>query len=337
MADITTGFAGSVDQVEDSIRSAYQGSAVPVVQTRAALEVTPNAAGTRTVNVAGGTSWAHGVRRSLDPFQVGNFDAVTASGQARWDALVIRRDWTTRTATPVVVKGTAAAVAPEVLPAGLNDRPGDVHDQVLALVQITFGSTVPVVRDRRLVAHKTVTAPSLAALPVPTPQLYGMEAVVAGARYRCAYNTSNNLAWMPASPYRWTNQSEVVGSGSGFTGSGLANRAGYNPGTGDVQLDVQMRRSGTTVSPSATGNFSPDIVLATLLDTDLFPDRDMPVSGDYRAASGAFYPWHGVLRSADGALVMYSGTAGAELAPFTGATNATLVSVRCHVRYTRKV
>lgn len=339
MAKLVTGFNGSVDHIEDAIRSPFQGSILPVVRDESHLAVTPNIAGTRSANIASGVAWAHGVRALFDPTSL-TFDPVTTVGQSRWDAVIIRRDWTAATAELTRVNGVAAVNAAMVAPAGLASTPGDRHDQIIALVQVTYNVGTVVVEDRRIRAYKTLWVPSLAALPAADRSYFGMEVLVgaAGARYRCSLNSVRNPTWIPeASGWQWAAQSEVLASGPGFTGSGMNIRGGLNPVTGDVQLDVRLRRTGASITPSTTGNFSPDIALATM-NARYWPDRPIPLSGQYRVASGAWYQFDG-LYGTDGLLAIHSGTPGAPLAnwPASNPPSGNDVSVRAHLRLTREV
>ncbi|GAA1436280.1 hypothetical protein GCM10009616_35680 [Microlunatus lacustris] len=336
MADFVSGFAGSVDQIEDALRSPFQGNSTPVVRRRTDLAITASSS-TRTVNIAAGTIWAHGVRATFDAKTV-TFDAVSTSGQSRWDAVVVRIDWNTATAVVTKVIGVAAASAPNVLPAGLRRDPGDVFDVLLAMVQVTFGvNALPVssVQDRRLSAHKTLWAPSLAALPAADPVLYGMEALVgaAGVRYRCGSNSSGVASWLPpGSGWQWATQSAVLASSSTFTGTGMNIRGGHNPTTGDVQLDIRLRRNGPTVTPNSLGNFSPDIPVATITAPHR-PNTFIPVNGQYRSSSGAWYRFDGIF-AADGALTIESGTAGVPMANWPTANS---MSMRMFIRFNREV
>lgn len=335
MPTVVSGFAGSVDQVEDALRSPFQGNILPVVLRSDSLAVSPNLSGTRSVNIAAGTSWAHGVRAAFDATAM-TFDAVTVLNQTRWDAVIVRRDWNAGTAVLTKVVGVPAVGAPKVLPAGVRNEPGQVHDQVLALVQITYNVGTVVVEDRRMLAHKTTWAPSVAALPPADRALFGMEALVgdAGTRYRCGLNSSGVPAWLSqGSGWLWATEGDVVSMGQGgFSGTNMGNQGGYNPTTGDVQLDLRFRRAGATVTPNATGNFSPDLPFGIIREA-YRPSTYKPIEVQYRAASGAWYQGGGIF-GADGLLTIFSGTAGVPLATWPDATQS---SLRTFIRFTREV
>lgn len=338
MANFVTGFTGSVNQVEDSLRSQFQGNAVAVVDYQA-LRVTPNTTGTRTVNVAGGVSWSHGVRAVLDPTSV-SLDAVTVLNQTRWDAIVKRTDWNAKTVTVMAVKGTAAVNAQKLLPAGVQDKPGDVHDQVLALAQTTYNITVPTaVENRRLWANKTLSSDNLASLPL-RPSLYGAEALVAGVRYRLGEDASSNLAWLLADGYQVSTGTAVLTTAAGFDASIQTIRGMYNPTTGDTQLDISLRHSGPDVGADGShGNFA-DLLMATI-QQPFRPDISLPTVGGYkgRTSTGAVFefPFGGSLGT-DGRLILESGTPGVDLPYQAPNANGTPVSsIRAHIRFTKEV
>lgn len=199
MAITSIGFAGSVGAVEFAQLAVHQGALYPVVCGKDDLAVTANPGGTLTCNVAPGASAGQGVKTTSTATEAVTFSAVVTPGQTRWDAVVLRRSWaSTGSAALVVVPGTAGAGAPMVLPAGVDDSLNSTHDHVLALVQITYGNTVPTqVIDRRLQGSKVFTAPALTALPPASAALYGMEAALpTGDRYRCRSDSGGSPAWV---------------------------------------------------------------------------------------------------------------------------------------------
>lgn len=209
------GYDGTVSDLGFAQMQQYAGVKLPVVAGLPDFAVTINAAATRTCNVAVGSAYAPGVLSTSDAVESAVFDVVSTTGQTRWDAVVLRRDWSTGTSTTgttvVVVKGTAAAAAPMVLPSGVDQILDSGLDQVLALVQLTNGQLLPTaVVDRRLQASKVFTAPSVAALPTASTALYGMEAIAAGVRYRCDL-VAGSPAWIGETP-----SVQVVSSDSGF-------------------------------------------------------------------------------------------------------------------------
>jgi microcystin-dependent protein len=98
----------------------------------------------RTVSLAPGSSFGSGVLVTSDA-AIAVQSPVLAAG-TRWDTIALRRDWQTDTSSIVVLTGSST----EQVAAGLNDQPGIIQDQPLALVQITAGTQEPTaVRDLR--------------------------------------------------------------------------------------------------------------------------------------------------------------------------------------------
>lgn len=340
MTNSWSGYTGSVDHVEDAIRAPYQGSTFPIVATAEALKVTANTAGTLSANVAGGISWAYQVKATLDPTSV-SFDAVTSAGLTRWDAVVVRRNWSTKTVGVFVVPGVAAANAAQLVPT-LASQPGAVHEQLLALVQISYGSTVPtMVSDRRLWAHKTIYALDLAALPAPDSRYFGLQVTLAsGARYIGGFDTSNAPAWVPVGGgYIELTQSDVLQSESGWSGAGMSIRGLHTPYTGEVQVEVQERRSGPSIVASSVGNFA-DTPVCTL-KAPFRPQQKIPVCGQYAGGGGGWAAFTGVLEPS-GLFTLQSGMPFLDLLnqPPTGpggTVSASDMSLRALIRFTRKV
>jgi hypothetical protein len=179
----TVGFDGSVTEAQWAAMSRNVGSPLPVVLGINDFAVSINASATRTVTVATAPNGAmrHGLLTTSDAVASVVLDDVTTTGQSRWDAIVLHSDWSTNTVTLTKVNGVAAAGAPQVLPSGLANTPGTTHDQVLALVQITYGSTIPTaIQDRRQWQGKTHYGSTLASLPPATAGLYGTSVVLLG-------------------------------------------------------------------------------------------------------------------------------------------------------------
>jgi hypothetical protein len=291
-----------------------------------------NGAATRTCTIAPGVASACGVQVTSDATDSAVFDDVTTSGQTRWDAIVLRRNWTSSTASYVIVKGTAAASAPQILPT-LNDDPGVLHDQPLALVQITNGQPIPTQVVRlSMVASKVYTASTLAALPAPTLGLYGTEiALVDGSRYRCILDSASSPAWLPLAG----NVVELLGTqaltvATGWTLGTLTSR-GLKDGS-TTTVTFQLRRTGATLnSAAADGNFS-DTLICTVVDA-LRPPDEVPVPSHYWS-SGAALLGADVTLTTDGRMILISGVPGQDLITRTGVND---VSIRGSVTFTRKV
>lgn len=198
MAITDIGYDGTISDVEFAQMQQHSGVLVPVVCGKADLAVAINGAATLTCTVAPGSAAAPGVFTTSNATESVVFDVVSTGGQTRWDAVVLRRNWSTGVSTIVIVKGTAAASAPMVLPSGVDLTLDAGLDQVLALVQITNGQSLPTqVVDRRLWGTKKFTLPSSSALPSPTAALYGMEVETPiGERFRCLSDSGGSPAWI---------------------------------------------------------------------------------------------------------------------------------------------
>lgn len=338
------GFPGSVDAPADARRSRFQGSTLPVVRSYGTMAVAANPNVTLGVTIGNGEAWAHGVHVISDATDsLGGFAPVTAVGTTRWDAVVLRRNWSNSTVAYVIVPGTAAANAPEVLPAGLNNSPGTLHDQVLALVQISAGQSVPTaVRSHRLRAHKTFTAPGLWALPTPpTTDLYGLPVTLEnGDRYRCGFDAAGALAWLPDGgrvlEYLGANVATPK-TGWALTGATAAEvggltRALLNPDISDVQLELSLRHSsGAALTANASGNF-PNTTIATV-DKKFWPDLVTPVFGQYEGAGGVgLHPFAGSINTV-GEVAIQSGAPNVDLPVQTAAGTS---SLRVFIRFLRR-
>lgn len=202
MAITNFGYDGQISAVQFAGMMQHQGIVVPVVGGKDDFAVAANNSATLTCTVAPGVAYAPGVRTVSDSVISKTFDAVVTTGATRWDAVVLRRSWASGGSSTVeVVKGTASASAPPILPAGVDLVLDSSLDQVLALVQFTYGSTIPTaVLDRRVWANPVYAVPSVQALPPASAALYGMEAVVGADRYQCLTDTSNNPTWVRSEP-----------------------------------------------------------------------------------------------------------------------------------------
>lgn len=174
MALTPKGFQGTVTESDIAKSAPHFGP--PKVEGAGDFKVTAVSGLDRTVAIAAGFADACFVR--VENTASANRQSATLSSGTRWDTVVLRRDWVADTVTLVIVTGTSAkAVAADV-----ENDPGNVHDQVLALVQITAGVQAPTaVEDMRVWHSPVLTANSLLAL---TGAPLGTEAVIAGTRYR---------------------------------------------------------------------------------------------------------------------------------------------------------
>ena len=102
-------------------------------------KVTAVAGQDRTVSIAAGRGFGHGVTDKTVANDTIQLDTI-ASG-SRWDLIACRRDWTPTAGVSAFVKVNGGATA--TIPGGRNATPGNIDDQPLALVQVTAGQTQP--------------------------------------------------------------------------------------------------------------------------------------------------------------------------------------------------
>lgn len=95
----------------------------------------------RTVSIAAGRGWGHGVTDSTFANETIQLDTITSG--TRWDLIAVRRDWTPTAGESKFIKVNGGATA--VIPGGRVAEPGNIDDQPLALVQVTAGQTQPTV------------------------------------------------------------------------------------------------------------------------------------------------------------------------------------------------
>jgi microcystin-dependent protein len=133
MAIASAGYDGTVTQEDWALMAQFTGVDTAVAGS-GELAVT-GVEGVRLVDVAPGTAWGWGV---IDWLTDTNTVQLTANGtgSTRWDAIVLRRDWTTGTSSLAAVEGTSVEAVPT-----LTVTPGVQADQVLALVAVPPGAS----------------------------------------------------------------------------------------------------------------------------------------------------------------------------------------------------
>lgn len=189
MAITSAGYDGSVDEVQWAGLAAFLGTPYAVANS-GDWAVTTVAGADRTVRVAVGVGYGHGVRDASSTTV--DLQLPTIASGTRWDLIAARRNWqpAAGTTTFVVVTGTSA----QAIPAGRLVNAGVQDDQLLALVQVTAGQTVPTaVIDLRAQTSKVLTVASLLALPNAP---LGTVARVAGRDYYREPNGAGTLEWL---------------------------------------------------------------------------------------------------------------------------------------------
>lgn len=291
--------------------SPYLGSVFPVINSAGTHGVKTGTTA-MTVDVSNGISYCYGVRHNITTTTNLPISTVALAGAVRWDAVIKRFDWSTNSATIMVVPGTAAVGAQQTPPGGLNATPGDKYDQILALVKATNGSTALEISDRRIWGNKEFTVSVPEALPTATTALFGVTAYVVSEKklYRCLV-ISGTPTWVSdggGGSKTTLTGTDVISAAPNWTllqstGSSvlLPARGMYDPSTGAVQVDFQMRRSATAISPfSSPGGVS--VVSVGTLPAALSPDADvvpMPFNGQYTTSGGSANSWRDISLTVD--------------------------------------
>lgn len=97
----------------------------------------------RTVRIAAGTGFGRGVFDFTPVDATLQLDAVTTAGASRFDIIVARRNWAG--AGGVTSFDAITGTSTGDLPPSRAASPGVLDEQPIAVVQITYGSSVPVV------------------------------------------------------------------------------------------------------------------------------------------------------------------------------------------------
>lgn len=210
MTIASSGYTGTVTQEDWAVMAQLAGCDNCVAGQNDL--VVAGTSGTRVVTVSAGTAWGWGVVDILSGTNTVTL-AANGTGAPRWDAIVLRRNWTTGATTLAAVTGGASEVVPS-----LTVTPGVQADQVLALVQVPAGATnLTGATVRRLVQWPTQGTTGAYAPHSPS---YGQEwtDLATGLRYRW-----NGSAWSNPLDPPWTAQTLTSGLASeGITVSARA-------------------------------------------------------------------------------------------------------------------
>lgn len=255
MAITSVGYDGTIDEAQWAQMIKKVGSSDYGVVDGTDLRVTAVAGADRTVSIAPGTGWGHGVLDTLDANATIALDTVSSG--SRWDLVALRRDWTGAAGTTTVVKVNGSSA--QALPTGRLTGPGTVDDQPLALVKITAGQTQPsAILDLRCFAGNGGMAARdetvLTYLKQP-----GTSININGAVWNCYLDGNSNAVWgrsdlpanvryEPLQPTGWKAQGDIIVESM--------------QGRKRVTVDLLLTRTG--------GNFSVPtawITLATFLPT----------------------------------------------------------------------
>lgn len=133
MTIASAGYQGTVTQEDWAHMAQFFGSDTGVATSTDC--VASGVSGTRVVSVSAGTAWGWGVIDTLTGSNTVSL-AANGTGSTRWDAIVLRRNWSTGTTTLVAVSGSSSGAIPT-----LTVNPGVQADQVLAMVAVPAGAT----------------------------------------------------------------------------------------------------------------------------------------------------------------------------------------------------
>lgn len=146
MAIISVGYDGAVTESQWADMIKKIGASDYGVVGQHDWKITPVAGADRTISIAPGKGWGHGVfDESTAPVQI-QLDPVDSG--SRYDLIVMRRDWTGigGLSTFTKVNGTSEAK----IPTGRLKGPGSIDEQPIALIQVTAGQTaIGHIRDLR--------------------------------------------------------------------------------------------------------------------------------------------------------------------------------------------
>lgn len=343
MAETNIGFDANtgIGESDWATLSPHLGSAFAVVESESSRRVTAGTS-SMTVDVAPGVSYAFGERQSDTSVTNKTIAPVTLTGASRWDAIVLRRAWASNLVTVELVPGTASVNAPETPPT-LNTSPGTTYDQLLALVKATNGSTALTISDKRLWGSKVFTVATVAGLPVASTALYGCVCYVASTKttYRCLL-VSGSPGWVPDAPANVVlTGTDVISAAPNWTllqatGSTvlLPCRGMYNAVSGQVQVDFQIRRSASGITPFNDSGGVPVAQVGTL-PAVLSPDADvlpMPFNGQYTTSGGTANSWRSISLSVTsaGAITLHQISAEALAAVSSGP------SIRAHLNFSKR-
>lgn len=238
MAITAKGFTGSVDQVEFAgMMSAVGGHGVLGGYAGTDFLVS-RVAGSRTVLVQGQPSrcWVPGVLVTMDADAQPAAAAANSSGVPRIDTVVMRVDWSAKTATLTIVTGTPNA---NPQPPTLNANPGVLFDIPFADMTLLSGGTdyaTANIRDRRVwLQDGTMVTQDDNLLPSTFPgrlvYLPDSERLILGGpgQERATFQAQSDTGW-----------TNVLPAPAGFTGT-LDGRKQ----NGRTDLDFRWVKSGT--------------------------------------------------------------------------------------------
>lgn len=269
MAITSVGYDGTIDEVQWAQMIKKVGVSDYGVVGGTDWKVTAVTGGTRTVSIAVGKGWGHGVYDSIDANVTIALDAATSG--FRWDLIAMRRDWTGTGGSSTIVKvnGTAS----KIIPTGRLSGPGVTDDQPLALVQITAGQTMPtaVVDLRCWAGNGGMAAQDTLALSYL--KAVGASCTVLGRAWRCFSDALGNLYWEDELK---RGAAVTLSMGTGWTG---APRAWTTSGGDFIHVAGEMAYTGSAIPAEGW-------VLATL-PPGMRPQSNHLITGTHNSGAAA--------------------------------------------------
>ena len=131
-------YAGPTTEVNWAKAAAALGSTYGV-KGPSDWEVTKDPTGTRQVKITHGDGHGQGVVDHTDLDDTLVLDTISAG--TRWDLVCAKRDW--QTGAKVTTFGKRTGTASREIPTGRLTTPGVADEQPLALVQLSYGQSVP--------------------------------------------------------------------------------------------------------------------------------------------------------------------------------------------------
>lgn len=187
----------------------------------------------RTVRIRAGSGYGHGVLDTTSTNETLQLPIVSSG--SRWDTVVARRDWQGDSGATEFAYETGGVL--QSVATGINNSPGVIDDQLLALVRITAGQQVPTavidLRQREAPHVQLVTSDTLPGTNgTPPPDVPELAFELDSGRWRY---------WTGAAWADLGGGGNVVGSGSATTNKSIV--AG-NPAPLDLSASGVTLRGG---------------------------------------------------------------------------------------------
>lgn len=143
MTITSVGYGGDIDEVAWARIARTLGAEYGVMGANAtedpgACRVTAVPAADRTIRIAPGIVYGHGIFDTLDTDETLQLPPVAAG--SRWDVIYVRREWSGPGGTTTIVRAPATAAGD--IPTRENN-PGVLDEQPIALVRLAAGQSVP--------------------------------------------------------------------------------------------------------------------------------------------------------------------------------------------------